>query len=115
VQPKNQHTQIRLRAAEANTANSAYVGASSVGREGARIELRVEVGGITELDRPCELIHIRGKAIKAEWAVRSAVQSSQAASKYCLRRTVVAEFATKAVDRTISSNGQRGLNGWAPY
>jgi hypothetical protein len=28
---------------------------------------------------------------------------------------VAAEFATKAVDRTVTSNGQRGLNGWAPY
>jgi hypothetical protein len=28
---------------------------------------------------------------------------------------VPAEFATKAVDRTVKSNGQRGLNGEAPY
>ena len=28
---------------------------------------------------------------------------------------VAAEFATKAVDRTATSNGQRGLNGRAPY
>jgi hypothetical protein len=57
---------IRLRAADTNAAKTAYVAASSVGREGARIELRVEVGAIIEGDHPSALIHMRREANKAE-------------------------------------------------
>jgi hypothetical protein len=58
---------IRLRAADTNAANAAYVRASSsVGREGARIELGVEVVAVTEADRSCFLIHMRRGANKAD-------------------------------------------------
>jgi hypothetical protein len=50
---ENQYTHtIRLRAADTNAVKTAYVSASSVGREGARIKLHVHVGAINEIHRP---------------------------------------------------------------